>query len=58
MVSCLANSNQMAQAISAPLIIPFMLFGGFFLANDAVPVYFIWLRYVSWFMVFLVILLN
>jgi len=35
MVSCLASSNQMAQAISAPLIIPFMLFGGFFLSNDA-----------------------
>jgi len=33
MVSCLSNSTEMAQVISAPLIIPFMLFGGFFLQN-------------------------
>ena len=50
MVSCLANSTEMAQVISAPLIIPFMLFGGFFLQNGAVPVYFDWMRYLSWFM--------
>ena len=50
MVSCLSNSTEMAQVISAPLIIPFMLFGGFFLQNGAVPVYFDWMRYLSWFM--------
>jgi hypothetical protein len=27
-----------------------MLFGGFFLNNGSVPVYFQWLRYISWFM--------
>lgn len=27
-----------------------MLFGGFFLNNAAVPVYFQWLRYISWLM--------
>ena len=50
MVSCLANSTEMAQVISAPLIIPFMLFGGFFLGNDSVPIYLDWMRYLSWFM--------
>ena len=48
-VSCLASSTQVALAISAPLIIPMLLFGGFFLDNDAVPVYFEWLSYLSWF---------
>lgn len=31
-------------------MIPLLLFGGFFLSNGAVPVYFEWLRYISWFM--------
>lgn len=50
MISCLANTTQVAMALSAPLIIPVMLFGGFFLQNGAVPFYFQWLRYMSWFM--------
>jgi len=50
MISCLANSTQIAMALAAPLIIPVMLFGGFFLQNGAVPFYFQWLRYLSWFM--------
>ena len=32
------------------MIIPLMLFGGFFLNNGQVPVYLDWLRYLSWFM--------
>lgn len=50
MISCLASSTQVALALSAPLIIPLLLFGGFFLQNGAVPVYFDWMRYISWFM--------
>ncbi|KAA0198904.1 hypothetical protein HAZT_HAZT004839 [Hyalella azteca] len=49
LISCLARNLEMALAIAAPLIIPFMLFGGFFLNSDSVPVYFIWLQYISWF---------
>ena len=49
-VSCLASNPQIALAMSAPMIIPMLLFGGFFLKNGSVPVYFDWLRYVSWFM--------
>uniref|UniRef100_A0A6A7G0X1 Protein white n=1 Tax=Hirondellea gigas TaxID=1518452 RepID=A0A6A7G0X1_9CRUS len=48
-ISCMSKNVEMALAISAPLIIPFMLFGGFFLNSDSVPVYFIWLQYISWF---------
>lgn len=39
----------MALAISAPLIVPLLLFGGLFLKNDDIPVYFNWLSYLSWF---------
>lgn len=50
MISCLTNSTEVALALAAPLIIPLLLFGGFFLQNGAVPVYFDWMRYISWFM--------
>lgn len=50
MISCSTNSTQVALALAAPLIIPLLLFGGFFLQNGAVPVYFDWMRYISWFM--------
>lgn len=50
MISCLASTPQVALGISAPLIIPMLLFGGFFLQNDSVPVYLDWIKYVSWFM--------
>lgn len=39
----------MALSISPPLIIPFLLFGGFFLNSGSVPSYFKWLSYLSWF---------
>ena len=50
MISCLAPTVEVANAIAAPLILPSLLFGGFFLNNGQVPDYFDWLRYVSWFM--------
>ena len=50
MMSCLASSTEVALALAPPLVIPLLLFGGFFLSNEDVPVYFDWLRYVSWFM--------
>ncbi|WAQ93831.1 WHITE-like protein [Mya arenaria] len=48
-VSAAANSVTTALAISPPLMIPLMMFGGFFLNSDSIPVYFIWLEYLSWF---------
>jgi ABC-2 type transporter len=41
---------EVATALGAPLILPALLFGGFFLNNGLVPVYLDWLRYLSWFM--------
>ena len=46
----MASSVKVASALSAPLIIPLLLFGGFFLNNGSVPIYFQWLRHISWFM--------
>ncbi|XP_046580538.1 protein white-like [Haliotis rubra] len=49
LISTVAGSVNIALAIAPPLLIPFMLFGGLFLNNGSVPVYFIWLKYISWF---------
>jgi hypothetical protein len=39
----------MALSIGPPVIIPFLIFGGFFLNSASVPFYFKWLSYLSWF---------
>jgi hypothetical protein len=49
LVSCLASSIEMALGLGPPILIPLMLFGGLFLNNGSTPVYFIWLKYLSWF---------
>lgn len=49
MVSCIAPSLQVALALAPTLIIPFMIFGGFFLNGGSVPDWLGWLQYLSWF---------
>ncbi len=49
MISCSSSSISMALSIAPPIIIPFLIFGGFFLNASSVPSYFIWLSYFSWF---------
>merc|ERR1711920_689386 len=49
MLSSFSENQQIINAISAPLLIPLLLFGGFYLNADSIPVYFIWLKYLSWF---------
>lgn len=34
LISCISNSVSMALSIGPPVVIPFMLFGGFFLNNE------------------------
>lgn len=48
-ISCASSSTSMALSVGPPLIIPFLLFGGFFLNSGSVPKYFEWLSYLSWF---------
>ncbi|XP_055390633.1 protein white, partial [Condylostylus longicornis] len=49
LISCASTSTSMALSIGSPVIIPFLLFGGFFLNSGSVPIYFKWLSYLSWF---------
>ncbi|XP_013790096.2 protein white-like [Limulus polyphemus] len=49
LMSCISSTVEIALSIGPALLIPLMMFGGFFLNNSSTPVYFIWLKYVSWF---------
>ena len=49
MISALAPTIEAANALAPPLMVPLLLFGGFFLQTDSVPTYFLWLKYISWF---------
>ncbi|KAK7066131.1 ATPase activity protein [Halocaridina rubra] len=49
MLSCVAKDINVGLGITAPLLVPLMLFGGFFLNANTVPDYFIWIKYISWF---------
>ena len=48
-VSCICADVNIALSVAPFLVIPFMLFGGFYLNIDSVPVYFQWLGYLSYF---------
>nr|XP_039263394.1 protein white-like [Styela clava] len=50
LISCMSPTVTVALAIGPPLIMPLLLFGGFFLSADSIPVYFVWLKYLSWFL--------
>jgi ATP-binding cassette, subfamily G (WHITE), eye pigment precursor transporter len=49
LISCASSSISMALSVGPPVIIPFLIFGGFFLNSGSVPSYFKWLSYLSWF---------
>ncbi|XP_055690663.1 protein white isoform X2 [Lutzomyia longipalpis] len=49
LISSISSSTSMALSIGPPVVIPFLLFGGFFLNSASVPFYFSWLSYLSWF---------
>ncbi|PVD37704.1 hypothetical protein C0Q70_00304 [Pomacea canaliculata] len=48
-ISTVSPNVNVGLALAPPLMIPLILFGGFFLNDDSIPVYFIWLKYLSWF---------
>ena len=50
LISCSSPNVDVALAIGPVIIIPFMLFGGFFLNSGSVPAWLAWLQYLSWFM--------
>ncbi|KAI5634672.1 ABC-2 type transporter domain-containing protein [Phthorimaea operculella] len=49
LISCASSSVSMAASVGPPIIIPFMLFGGFFLNSGSIPPYLSWISYLSWF---------
>lgn len=49
-VSTIAPTITAATSLGPPLMLPLLIFGGFFLKTVSVPVYFVWLKYISWFM--------
>ncbi|XP_076634762.1 ABC transporter G family member 3 [Colletes latitarsis] len=49
LISCISSSLSMALSIGPPVIIPFLLFGGYFLNTASIPFYFEWFSYLSWF---------
>ncbi|KAG1709785.1 Protein white [Nymphon striatum] len=49
MISCANSSVEIASTVTGPFIMAMVLFGGIFLNAGSVPVYFIWLKYLSWF---------
>lgn len=49
MISCMSSSTKMAIALSSPMILPLLLFGGFFINDSSIPTIFIVFKYISWF---------
>ncbi|XP_057668847.1 protein white [Diorhabda carinulata] len=48
-ISCMASTQSMALSLGGILLIPFLLFGGYFMNLKSIPKYFEWLSYTSWF---------
>ncbi len=48
-LSAIAPNTTIALAFAGPVLVPLMIFSGFLLSFEAIPNYFIWLRYFSWF---------
>lgn len=48
--SCIGGTPQITLGIAIPMIMPLLLFGGFFLENGSAPDYLNWISYLSWFM--------
>ncbi|XP_025094863.1 protein white-like [Pomacea canaliculata] len=48
-ISTVSPNVNVGLALAPPMMIPLLLFGGFFLNDESIPVYFIWLKYLSWF---------
>jgi len=46
-IAVIAPSGAIATAVSPALILPFVIFSGFFINNSSTPVYFIWIPYIS-----------
>jgi len=48
-LSCVAPNADIALAIAPVMIIPMMLFGGFYLNSGSIPAWLSWVKFISWF---------
>ena len=48
-ISCMISEKQVAVSLTPVLIIPFMLFAGFFVSSDNIPIFLIEFQYISFF---------
>ncbi|CAF0910847.1 unnamed protein product [Rotaria sordida] len=48
-LSVIADTPEQAQALQSPILLPLMVFGGFFLNNQSGQKWLTWLKYISWF---------
>nr|UOU03356.1 ATP-binding cassette subfamily G-like 6-1 [Brachionus rubens] len=48
-LSVASGGIDTATSIAGPILIPLILFAGFFLNNESTPDYFVWVKYISWF---------
>jgi len=47
MIGILAPNSSVAIAVTPAVLLPFMIFSGFFVNSDSIPVYFIWVPWIS-----------
>jgi hypothetical protein len=48
-LSIAAPSLDVALALSIPILIPLLIFAGYFLNNASTPDFLLWIKYISWF---------
>jgi EPP (Eye Pigment Precursor) family transporter len=49
LLSCACPSVDLALTLGPVIVIPFMLFGGFYLNAGSIPAWLDWFKYISWF---------
>jgi len=49
LISCISSTPQIAMALAGPVLMPLMLFGGFFINDGSIPEWINWMKYLSWF---------
>nr|QTW43725.1 ABCG-like protein 2 [Eurytemora affinis] len=49
LLSCAVPKLDIALTIAPVINIPLLLMGGFYMNDGSIPVYFLWLKYLSWF---------
>nr|NP_001403473.1 protein white [Cimex lectularius] len=49
LMSCTCANVGVALSVAPPIVIPFLLFGGYFLNTRSIPSYLSWLHHLSWF---------